>query len=213
MARTVGIGVLVGAIIGGSVAFAMWRTQRARDGLAAACRPMACSDLGSQPASNFTLTDQRGRSVSLSSLRGRVVVLEFMDPVCKDICPVVSAEFLHADRLLGSQAAHAAFVAVNVNQYRETVADVRSFTSKQGLGSTSNWYFLTGTTSALRSVWSHWAVAVVPNPNGDVVHTSVMYFLDPSGHTRLVVFPTKSKAAIGPWGASIADTVRHLAGV
>src|SRR5260370_82027 len=40
-------------------------------------------------APGFTLTDQRGHTMSLASLRGKAVVLEFMDPHCTDICPIV----------------------------------------------------------------------------------------------------------------------------
>jgi len=47
-------------------------------------------------APGFLLTDQAGHAVSLTSLRGRVVVLEFMDPHCTCICPIVSQEFISA---------------------------------------------------------------------------------------------------------------------
>lgn len=52
-------------------------------------------------APGFTLTDQDGQAMSLASLRGRAVVLEFMDPHCTDICPIVSREFIDAYRDLG----------------------------------------------------------------------------------------------------------------
>ena len=69
-----------------------------------------------RPAPGFTLTDQDGRVLPLSAFRGKVVVLEFMDPHCTDICPIVSAEFTNA-----------VFAAVNVNQYHHGVADVAAY--------------------------------------------------------------------------------------
>ena len=78
-------------------------------------------------APGFTLTDQGGHAMSLASLRGRVVVLEFMDPHCTDICPIVSQEFLDAYRDLGASAPRVVFVAVNVNRYHLQVADVAAF--------------------------------------------------------------------------------------
>ncbi|HEY2653450.1 MAG TPA: redoxin domain-containing protein, partial [Solirubrobacteraceae bacterium] len=44
----------------------------------------------SQPAPDFTLTDQFGRSVSLRSFRGKVVILAFNDPVCTTVCPLTT---------------------------------------------------------------------------------------------------------------------------
>ena len=55
---------------------------------------MVLSPLPGIRAPRFTLTDQNGHVLSLASLRGKVVVLQFMDPHCTDICPIVSAEFV-----------------------------------------------------------------------------------------------------------------------
>jgi hypothetical protein len=49
-----------------------------------------------RPALGFTLTDQDDRTLALSALRGEVVVLEFMDPHCTDIGPIVSQEYVDA---------------------------------------------------------------------------------------------------------------------
>jgi len=62
---------------------------------------MQLSPIPGARAPGFTLTDQRGHTMSLASLRGKVVVLEFMDPHCTDICPIVSQEFVDAYRKLG----------------------------------------------------------------------------------------------------------------
>src|ERR1700750_1498906 len=95
-------------------------------------------------APGFTLTDQGGHAMSLAGLRGRVVVLEPMDPHCTDICPIVSQEFLDAYRDLGASAPRVVFVAVNVNRYHLRVADVAAFSSEQRLTTVPAWHFLTG---------------------------------------------------------------------
>ena len=51
---------------------------------------MALTPVPEQAAPGFTLTDQAGHTLSLDSFRGRAVVLEFIDPHCTDICPIVS---------------------------------------------------------------------------------------------------------------------------
>ncbi|HLK01500.1 MAG TPA: redoxin domain-containing protein [Streptosporangiaceae bacterium] len=59
------------------------------------------------PAPDFTLTDQGGRTVSLASLRGKVVLLTFLDTVCTTDCPIIGAEFKQAGQLLGADARQA----------------------------------------------------------------------------------------------------------
>ena len=48
------------------------------------------------PAPSFQLTDQNGQPVSLASLRGKVVLMTFLDPVCTTDCPIIGAEFKEA---------------------------------------------------------------------------------------------------------------------
>jgi cytochrome oxidase Cu insertion factor (SCO1/SenC/PrrC family) len=173
-------------------------------------------------APGFTLTDQGGHTMSLASLRGRVVVMEFMDPHCTDICPIVSQEFVDAYRDLGASARRVVFVAVNVNRYHLRVADVAAFSAEQRLTQIPAWHFLTGPYPSLAAVWQHYQVAVdAPGPDADVVHSSVMYFIDPQGRERFLADPmvdhTESGSSYLPanqlasWGRGIALVARRLA--
>ena len=172
-------------------------------------------------APGFTLTDQGGHTVSLAGLRGRVVVLEFMDPHCTDICPIVSQEFIDAYRDLGATAARVVFVAVNVNRYHLRVADVAAFSSEQRLTRVPSWHFLTGSYPSLAAVWRDYEVMVdAPGPDADVIHSSQMYFIDPQGRERFVADPMADHTASGSsylpagqlasWGQGIALVARQL---
>ncbi|MHB1583503.1 MAG: SCO family protein [Acidimicrobiales bacterium] len=174
-----------------------------------------------QQAPGFTLTDQYGHTVSLAGFRGRPVVLEFMDPHCTDICPIVSQEFVDAARDLGAAARHVVFLAVNVNRYHLGVSDVAAFSSGHGLDQIATWHFVTGSYRALRSVWRAYGIAVdAPGPNADVVHTSVVFFIGPDGRERYVAWPTDDHRADGAaylpgaqltsWGRGIALVARDL---
>src|SRR5262245_60843019 len=138
-----------------------------RDGGAAVPRPsgiptdvpsrldneMLLTPLPRQQAPGFTLTDQAGRRTGLSALRGKVVVLEFMDPHCTDICPIVSQEFVDAYHNLGPAARKVAFIAINVNQYHKSVADVAAYSRHEGLNTIPGWHFFTGPVPALKKAW------------------------------------------------------------
>jgi cytochrome oxidase Cu insertion factor (SCO1/SenC/PrrC family) len=173
-------------------------------------------------APGFSLTDQDGQTMSLASLRGRVVVLEFMDPHCTDICPVVSREFIDAYRDLGASAPHVVFLAVNVNRYHLRVADVAAFSSEQRLTSIPAWHFLTSSYPSLRAVWRAYQIEVdAPGPDADVIHSSQMYFIDPRGRERFLASPMVDHTASGSsylpadqlasWGQGIALVARQLA--
>jgi cytochrome oxidase Cu insertion factor (SCO1/SenC/PrrC family) len=176
-----------------------------------------------QAAPSFSLTDQRGHTVSLVALRGKVVVLEFMDPHCTDICPLVAAEFARANRDLGPAASKVEFVSINVNQYYATVADVAAFSREQQLYATPDWHFVTGPIKQLQASWKAYGIAVdAPNPNADIIHTSRLYFIDPHGVERFVAVPTEDKTTAGTaylplsqlqeWGHAIAVISRDLSG-
>jgi len=89
--------------------------------------------------------------MSLSRFRGKVVVLEFMDPHCHNICPIVSQEFIDAYHDLGRAAGAVVFAAVNVNPYHARVLDVRAFSVDHRLTTIPGWHFFTGASAALRA--------------------------------------------------------------
>jgi cytochrome oxidase Cu insertion factor (SCO1/SenC/PrrC family) len=182
---------------------------------------MGLSPLPTQPAPNFTLTDQHGQTMSLASFAGRAVVLEFMDPNCVDICPIVSQEFVDAYHDLGAAASRAVFLAVNVNPYHVDVASMAAYTTAHQLDTVPSWHFLTGPVSSLQTVWRDYNVDVVaPSATADVIHTSVAYFIDPSGRERYAAFPAIDHTAAGDaylpagplaqWGVGIAKVTESM---
>jgi cytochrome oxidase Cu insertion factor (SCO1/SenC/PrrC family) len=183
---------------------------------------MLLTPLPRQQAPGFTLTDQAGRTMALSALRGKVVVLEFMDPHCTDICPIVSQEFVDAYHRLGPTAAKVAFIAVNVNQYHKSVANMADYSRQEGLNTIPGWHFFTGSVPALKNVWRDYNIAVqAPNPDADIIHTSAVYFIDPQGREAFLASPmvdhTKKGTAYLPakqvnqWARGIALVARNLA--
>ena len=173
-------------------------------------------------APGFTLTDQHGQRLAVSAFRGKVVVLEFMDPHCTDICPLVSAEFVAAYHDLGPLAGRIVFAAVNVNPYHAAVRDVTLYSDEHQLSSIPGWHFFTGPVASLQTVWRGYGITVqTRGPNADVVHTSSVYFIDPQGRERYLAAPmadyTTAGAAylppgqIAAWGRGIALVARSLA--
>jgi protein SCO1/2 len=184
---------------------------------------MGLSPVPARPAPGFQLTDQDGRSLPLSHFRGKVVVLEFMDPRCRDICPIVSQEFIDAYHDLGRAGGAVVFAAVNVNLYHARVLDVRAFSADHKLTTIPGWHFFTGSPAALRAVWRDYGIQVqAPSPDADIVHTSAVYFIAPDGTERYIAAPMDDRANDGTaylppgqladWGQGIALVARDLTG-
>jgi cytochrome oxidase Cu insertion factor (SCO1/SenC/PrrC family) len=137
------------------------------------------------PAPAFTLTDQQGRQVSLGSLRGKVVLLTFLDPVCTSDCPLIAQEFRAADRMLGSKAARVEMVAIVANPLYRSIAYTRAFDSQEGMSTLPNWLYLTGSLAQLAQAWQNYDIAAeITSAGGMVAHNDVAYVIDASGHTR-----------------------------
>ena len=173
-------------------------------------------------APGFRLTDQQGHTMTLASLRGKVVVLEFMDPHCTDICPIVSQEFVDAYHQLGAQASKVVFAAINVNQYHARVQDMAAYSTAHQLNTVASWHFFTGPLPALRTAWRDYNIEVqAPSPNADIIHTSAVYFIDAKGTERFLASPMVDHtsggtaylplAQISDWAGGIARLADDLA--
>ena len=81
----------------------------------------------------FTLTDQYGRPASLAGLRGKVVLLTFLDPVCTSDCPMIAQEFRQADQMLGSTARDVELIAIVANPLYRSVGYTQAFDREESL--------------------------------------------------------------------------------
>src|SRR5512146_864496 len=108
-----GAGAL-GVILVGAAPMAVASVNRTADPVIAQALAGSSGQFDTQ-APDFTLTSQDGRQVSLASLRGKVVLLTFLDPVCTTDCPLIAQEMRSADALLGGKAASTELVAVVAN--------------------------------------------------------------------------------------------------
>ena len=137
------------------------------------------------PAPGFQLTDQNGQPVSLASLRGKVVLMTFLDPVCTTDCPIIGAEFKEAGVLLG-----AAGQGRRTGRHRgqpdlPSAAFTQAFDREEGLNTVPNWLYLTGSLSQLSQVWRQYGVTVENLPAGAMsAHNDLAVVIDRTGNIR-----------------------------
>ena len=136
------------------------------------------------PAPGFSLTDQNGQPVTLASMRGKVVLLTFLDPVCTSDCPLIAQEFRQAGQLLGADRVD--LVAVNYNPLYAQVSYLQAFDSQEGLNGVRNWRYLTGSPATLARVWAAFGVdpAEVLPAGSMIGHGDYAFVIDQRGRLR-----------------------------
>jgi cytochrome oxidase Cu insertion factor (SCO1/SenC/PrrC family) len=167
-------------------------------------------------APDFSLTDQYGQTTSLASLRGKVVLLTFLDDTCTVDCPLIAQEFRQAGQLLGAHAG-VELVAINYNPLYAQVSYIQAFDRQEGLDGVHNWLYLTGTPAQLGHVWADYGVAPAEIlPGGSMIgHGDYAFVLDQAGHLRQELgFDTGpgTQATKSSFAAELTDAARQLLG-
>jgi cytochrome oxidase Cu insertion factor (SCO1/SenC/PrrC family) len=168
----------------GAVPMAMAQTNRSADPIIAEAVDGDAAPLD-YTAPAFQLTDQYGRPASLARLRGKVVLLTFLDPVCTSDCPLIAQEFRASDQILGRAAGDVELVAIVANPIYLSVTYTRAFDQQEGLTALPNWLYLTGTLGQLQRAWQNYSVAAeILAAGGMIAHSDVAFVIDAGGHVR-----------------------------
>ncbi len=168
------------------------------------------------PARPFTLTDQHGRTVTLAGLRGKVVLLTFIDPVCTSTCPIIGQEFRQAGQLLGADSRRVELVGIVANPVDTQLGYTRAYDRQDHLAGVPNWLYLSGTLPQLQQAWLNYGIAVQTEPAGSMIgHSEEAFVIDQAGHVRqeLGFDPGPGTAATkSSFAAELTDAARQLLG-
>jgi cytochrome oxidase Cu insertion factor (SCO1/SenC/PrrC family) len=139
-------------------------------------------------APGFALTDQFGQAVTLAGLRGKIVLLGFIDPACAAQCQPIGREFERADAMLGASAARVALVGIDLPETRRSLGELQAYDGREDLSAVSGWRFLTGTFAQLRQVWQAYGVGTgdrEPGGSGGAsARSGVVFVIGPEGRVR-----------------------------
>ena len=149
------------------------------------------------PPQDFRLRDQDGKTVSLSALRGRVVVLTFMYTTCRDTCPLTATQIRGAlDDLRQPPPA----LAVSVDPVNDTPERAREFLFKRSLNH-DRMRFLLGNRAQLQPIWKAYGI----QPQGKKFdHSAYVLLIDRHGRQR-IGFPVQQLTPEG-----LAHDIRRL---
>jgi cytochrome oxidase Cu insertion factor (SCO1/SenC/PrrC family) len=201
--------VLLLAAVAAALYFALRPSHQSATSAPQSVGPAATWAAGARPAPAFNLLDERGDPISLASLRGRPVIVTFIDPLCRDYCPI-EAQRLNDVAAAFHQGSKPAIVAVSVNVYGNARANLLLDERKWKL--TPEWRWAVGRPSVLAHVWADYHVQVLATSKkiaGVTVHrighTEAAYVIDAKGFERaLFLWPYRAQ--------DVVQTLRGLAG-
>jgi cytochrome oxidase Cu insertion factor (SCO1/SenC/PrrC family) len=160
---------------------------------------------GRRPAPGFALRDQNGRPVSIEAYRGRPVIVTFIDPLCRNLCPL-EAQVLN-QTLRQMPASHRpAIVAVSVDVYADSRADLLQDVGEWDL--VPQWRWAVGSPAKLGAVWKRYGIGVQVTTKriagttiNYITHTEAAYIIDATGHERALFmwpfYPQDVKRVLG----------------
>ena len=161
----------------------------------------------SQVAPDFTLTDQFGQPVSLSSYRGKVVILAFNDSECSSVCPLTTTALVDAKTMLGAAASQVQLLGINANPRDTSIEDVLSYSELHGM--LYQWRYLTGSLSQLQAVWKDYSVGVTVNQN-QIDHEPAVFVINQQGRLAKLYLTQLAYSAVPQLGQLLANEVSSL---
>lgn len=141
----------------------------------------ARAEFAPYPAPDFQLTDQDGRPFTLSSLRGKVVLMDFIFTRCPGPCPMLSLKFSHLQRKLGNRLGKdVMLVSVSIDPQYDTPEILKAYAQRYN-ADLSGWKFLTGTTRDIITVAAEYGADYQRGPEGIVDHRLLTCVIDRDG--------------------------------
>ena len=129
---------------------------------------------------NFTFTNQLGKTVSVDSLKGKILIVDYFFSRCPNPCPKLTRNmkkmqdaFLKTDSLVH-------FISITVDPGRDSVEVMKRYADKYKVRH-NNWWFLTGEKKAIYDLaYNEFKAATIDGGEVDTafLHTNKFYLLD-----------------------------------
>lgn len=126
---------------------------------------------------HFSLTNQSGQTITLASLRGQILAIDFIYTRCPlpDVCPRLSASFATVARRLRGRPV--TFISVTVDPDYDTPEILAEYARRWGADKGAPWHFLTGDVSRIAAPLGE----VYWTDEGSIGHNSATAIVDAEG--------------------------------
>jgi protein SCO1/2 len=139
-----------------------------------------------QQTADFSLIDSSGKTVGLSDLKGKVLLVSFIFTTCSGSCPATTHRLARVQeeldkRGLIKKGVH--LVSITLDPVRDTPAKLADYIRLYDADSTS-WSFLTGPPERVAKTIAAWGMWAKPAANGQLDHPSRIFLVDRQGRIR-----------------------------
>jgi protein SCO1 len=133
-----------------------------------------------------SLIDQNGNNVSLASLRGKPVLIDFIYTSCPGPCSTLTSKLVGVAKDLGPRLGpQVRMVSVSIDPEHDTPKIMKDYAARLG-ADRSGWLFLTGTPQQVKQVLAAYKLDRIREPDGSVTHMETLFLLGPNGRQRRI---------------------------
>ncbi len=149
------------------------------------CALMSCSRGDSEASfsclTDTALVDQYGQKVSLASLKGKPLIVDFIYTSCPGPCLMETAKFANVALRLGNDlGSKATIVSISVDPEHDGPKELLAYAQQQGADE-KGWYFLTGSPTDVDRALAGFRIAREKGPDGSVGHLENMILVGADG--------------------------------
>ena len=127
------------------------------------------------------LVDQNGNQVTLTSLKGKPMVVDFIYTSCPGPCLMETAKLANVALRLGSDiGSKVTIVSISVDPEHDGPKQLLDYSRQQGADE-KGWYFLTGGPAEVDQALAGFKLSRQVEPDGSVGHLVDMMLIGPDG--------------------------------
>jgi protein SCO1 len=132
-------------------------------------------------APELALVDQSGQPLTLTGLRGKIVLLTFTYSTWADVCPLITAAMVALQqRLTTVERQQVFFLSVTTQPEVDTPVVLHAYATRLG-ADLASWAFVTGHPQAVQEVWQAFGLTVKRRAKGVVDHPAWTFLIDREG--------------------------------
>jgi cytochrome oxidase Cu insertion factor (SCO1/SenC/PrrC family) len=127
------------------------------------------------------LRDQHGTTISLASLKGKLVLIDFIYTNCATACPALTSRFAQiANRLGGELGSKITMVSVTLDPEHDHPPQLLEY-AKTHEASRDGWLLLTGKPEEIDAVLRLYQIKRERGPDGTIAHVATSFLIGPNG--------------------------------
>jgi protein SCO1/2 len=128
----------------------------------------------------MSLIDQNGKTVSMTSLKGRPVLISFIHASCKGACQMMTAKMKMVAQSLGSKFdSSVTMVSITTDPAHDGPPQLLAYAKNEGADA-PGWLFLTGNPKAVGRVLALYHVPM-EGPDDSMTHDFDLFLIAPDG--------------------------------